>query len=385
MAVFSAAVVAFTAPIGFDYLADAGPAVLSLSHGDLAGYAADQPQMGPLSIMLRAPLVALTGGNTLLGYQLGAFVLLLAAVALAAAVAAHRRTRASGIALVAALVLNPLPLDAVHLGHPEEVLGAALCVGAVLLAARRPLVSALLLGLALATKQWALIAVIPVLAAAAPGSRLKLVALAGGVAAALTLPSVIVDPGAFLDAMRRPAFGLGTMRKGSIWGPFLDTSVHVPVADTTYRLVPGWLQTIAHPLILLVTIGGPLALVAMRRRFDPLALLALAFLLRCMLDPWDHAYYHVPMIAALATWEATRLGRTPVVAIVSSAWLWLVFTGVGRGMDPTADLLYLAWALPAAIWIGRAALSADAPDRGHASRLGRHALRSGAIRPATRR
>jgi hypothetical protein len=355
MAVLSAAIVAFTAAIGSDYLGDAGPAVLSLSHWDLAAYAADQPQMGPLSIMLRAPVVALTGGNTLLGYQLGALVCLLGAAGLASGLAARSRTRVSGIALIAVLVLNPVPIDAVNLGHPEEVLGAALCVGAVLLAARRPLLAGLLLGLALATKQWALIAVIPVLAAAGAGSRVKLVALAGAVAAALTLPSVLVDPGAFIDAMRRPAFGLATMRKGSIWGVFAD-STHVPIADTTYRLVPGWLQTIAHPLILLVTVGGPLALVATRRRFDPLALLALVFLLRCMLDPWDHAYYHVPMLAALAAWEAIRLGRTPVVAAVSSAWLWVVFTGIGRGVDPTADLLYLAWAVPVAIWLGRAAL-----------------------------
>ena len=366
MGLMAAVAVALTAPFGFDYGADAQPAVDALSRWDLAAYVADQPQMGPLSIILRAPLVALSGGDTLLGYRLGALACLLAAAALAAALGSHSRARVSGIVLVAVLVLNPLPIRALQLGHPEEPLCAALCVGALLLAADRTLLSGLLLGLALATKQWALLAVIPVLVAAAPGSRVKLALVAGGVAAALTLPAVLADPQAFLQAMQRPAFGLATMRRGSIWGVLFDQSVHVPITGTSYRLVPGWLQAIAHPLILLVTIGGPLALVALRRRVDPFALLALVFLLRCALDPWDHAYYHVPMVAALAAWETVRLGRTPIVAAVSSVWLWLVFVELSPDVGGLADLLYLVWAVPLMVWLGPPALGRRS-ERGHAS------------------
>ena len=52
------------------------------------------------------------------------------------------------------------------MGHPEELLGAALCAGAVLAAAARPLeLAGVLLGLAVANKAWALLAVGPVLLA----------------------------------------------------------------------------------------------------------------------------------------------------------------------------------------------------------------------------
>ena len=69
-------------------------------------------------------------------------------------------------------LVNPLTWEAIRLGHPEELLGGALCVGAVLAALRgRTLPAAVLLGLALATKQWAVIAVLPVLAAAPGAAR----------------------------------------------------------------------------------------------------------------------------------------------------------------------------------------------------------------------
>jgi len=317
--------------------------------------------------------VALSGPDGHLGYRLGALVCLLAAVALATALASHSRVRVSGIVLVAVLVLNPLPIRAVQLGHPEEPLCAALCIGALLLATDRSVLTGLLLGLALATKQWALLAVIPVLVAARPGSRVKVALIAGGVAAAITLPGIVADPQAYLHAMRRPAFGLGTMRKGSIWGVLVDQSVGVPVSGTSYRLVPVWLQALAHPLILLVTIGGSLLLVR-RRRVDPLALLALVFLLRCALDPWDHAYYHVPMIAALAAWECVRLRRAPVVAALSSAFLWVVFVELPAGMDVIVDLVYLAWAVPILVWLGRPAIGALQVDDDKVAAPGRQAL-----------
>ena len=43
----------------------------------------------------------------------------------------------------------------------------------------------------------------------------------------------------------------------------------------------------------------PLSLLAWRRRSDPLLLLALLFVLRCVLDPWNTAYYALPAIIAL--------------------------------------------------------------------------------------
>ena len=97
---------------------------------------------------------------------------LLAAAALGVWLVAQMRRRtgpARSLARAVALgvcVANPLTLRALELGHPEELLGGALCVAAVLLAAReRPLWAGLALGLAIANKEWALLAVGPVLLA----------------------------------------------------------------------------------------------------------------------------------------------------------------------------------------------------------------------------
>ena len=100
---------------------------------------------------------------------------------------------------------NPLTLRALELGHPEELLGGALCVAAVLLAAReRPLWAGLALGLAIANKEWALLAVGPVLLALAPRPgawqwrRVILCLLCAGAVAAMVLaPLALVAPSGF--------------------------------------------------------------------------------------------------------------------------------------------------------------------------------------------
>jgi hypothetical protein len=55
-----------------------------------------------------------------------------------------------------------------------------------------------------------------------------------------------------------------------------------------------------------------------------LALLALLFLLRCMLDPSDHVYYSIPFVLALLAWES-RARHGPVLALLAAGLLWLVF------------------------------------------------------------
>ena len=62
-----------------------------------------------------------------------------------------------------------------------------------------------------------------------------------------------------------------------------------------------------------------------RNRDDVLGVLALVFLLRCMLDPWDLVYYHLPLVVSLAAWEARRGRSLPVLAVVASAGAWLTF------------------------------------------------------------
>ncbi len=87
-------------------------------------------------------------------------------------------------------VANPITLRALELGHPEELLGAALCVASVLLAERdHPLLAGLALGGAIANKEWALLAVGPVLLTL-PSRRVLCLLACGSLAAVVLRPAV---------------------------------------------------------------------------------------------------------------------------------------------------------------------------------------------------
>jgi len=348
----AATLIALTTSMGTDYPSDAAPAISALAHGDVHGFVSAKVQMGPLSILLRAPLAALAGPDSIWAYRLGALACLLALVWLGGLIA---RRAGTGIGLLVAtlLVANPVVLEALHLGHPEELLGAALCVAALLLARDRPLWSAVALGAALATKQWALIAIAPVLIAAAPDARVRLAATATGVAAAVIVPLALADPHAFISALDHPAFGVSAMRTGNLWG-FAAISKRVSLGGGEFAIVymtPDWLQRVAHPLVAILTLG--LGAAALRRRMvDPLALLALLMLIRCALDPWDHAYYHAPFLAALIAWEVLEARRAPWLGAIAAAWLGIVFQ-----LDlPLSDVLYALWVLPMIGWLSRRAM-----------------------------
>ena len=112
-----------------------------------------------------------------------------------------------------------------------------------------------------------------------------------------------------------------------------------------YRAAPGWLSPISHPLIVVVAL--PLSLLAWRRRSDPLLLLALLFVLRCVLDPWNTDYYALPGILALVTWEAWRTTRPPVYALAMTMATWATWQWVVPAASADVEsLVYLGWSLP---------------------------------------
>jgi hypothetical protein len=121
--------------------------------------------------VLRAPFVAAVTwlrGDFVAVYRVGTLVCLLAGtlLSLPAVSAMLRRGQRPVIVLVvlSAIVLGPATFGAVMWGHPEELLGAGLAVAAVVAAIhRRGVVAGVLLGLAVATKQWGLFAVLPTL------------------------------------------------------------------------------------------------------------------------------------------------------------------------------------------------------------------------------
>jgi hypothetical protein len=258
------------------------------------------------------------------------------------------------------IAVNPLTTKALRFGHPEELLASALCVGAVLAAGRkRPIVAGVLLGAAVATKQWALLAVLPVLAAAAE-ERGRIALAAAGTAALFIVPMAAGDFHRLVQANHGAGVGIGGVMPTSIWFGFgRDVTVLIGAngATTPPRALPAALGAVSHPLILVS--GAALAVGWWRYRRDgaqpedALLLLALIMLVRCVLDPISNSYYHLPFLMSLAAWEGLRRRGAPVLslsaALLIGITIWLANGGIGLA---ELNRFYLAWALPLAAGLG---------------------------------
>jgi hypothetical protein len=389
LAVVAAALVALWSPSGMDYLApscvnsvcdDAGPSIEALSHGDLRGFFAEQPPMGSFSLLLRTPPAVasnLIDGNDLLVYRSGVFICVLAAGLLAVflAMSMIRRGRPWTIwALVAAaIVVNPLTYQAAYWGHPEEVLAAALTVGAVIASGRRRwLLGGLMLGAALATKQWAALAVVPALIAAPAGTRVRLALTAAALAAALTVPMLAADPERFQAAQEMVSSASSythTVTATNLWWPFSSRSTDEGIdgfgqttAITQYSL-PDDVGRVLHLGVIGVALALSLLYARRRGRGNPddvLQLIALLFLARCVLDPLTFSYHHVPFLIALISFEALRRPVPVLSAVAIGSLLLLNEVVVPLGEPVLINVAYLAWTIPLA---GVMALSLFAPGR----------------------
>ncbi len=379
-----------------DYEVEAQPSFNALTHGHVLDFLRLAPAYGG-SLVERAPfamLPGLWGGGQLAVYRMVALPGLLALAALGVWLCAQMRAAGRPVlwrALVLGVcIVNPFTLQALELGHPEELVGACLCVAAVLMASRgRPVWAGVLLGLAIANKEWALIATGPVLLAL-PGSvaahhgrlgddgrpearvsgwarawRRQIVCLASaGTAGAIVLaPLVLASSGGFVAAARASATPQSTIfQPWQLWwffgwhGPLVHGLFGV--AKPGYRTGPAWASTISHPLVVLVGLGVAMALGLWRWRRtgtsrlserDALLALALVLLLRCLLDTWDTAYYMLPFLLALLSWESLGEGRWPPILTLSSTllpWLALQFV-TARGASPDLQAaLFLAWTVP---------------------------------------
>jgi hypothetical protein len=364
-----AGLIAAGPPVGVDYanISEIGnnaaaPSIEALARGDLGAFFAQQPMMGSLSLVLRAPFVAVAdplGGKLLMEYRLGVFpcVVALGLLGLGLARLIPGPDQWPIRLLVFGLVIaGPPTFKALYWGHPEELLAAALAVGAVLVAPKRAGLAALMLGGALATKQWALLAVIPVLVAAAPEKRLRTVVTAGAVALAFAAPMAIGDLDRFVDQNRAAGHAGPGVTASSLWWAFGDV-VHTETLPTGKEVhnyaIPKAITRAAEPLALIVTFG--LSLLFWRRRAcygpaDALTLLALVMLLRCILDPMTISYHHAPFYVALAASEVLRTRKLPVLTLVAAG----VLLGTAQ-LATTPDLLnalYLAWSIPLAGFLG---------------------------------
>ena len=365
-----------------DYETEAKPAFDALTHGHVLEFLRLAPAYGG-SLVERAPfalLPGLWGGGQLAVYRMVALPCLLAAAALGVWLVAQMRTVARptlwrAVAL-GICVANPLTLRALELGHPEELLGGALCVAAVLLAAReRSLWAGLALGLAIANKEWALLAVGPVLLALAPRPgawhwrpAILCMCCAGAVTALVLAPLALVGSSGFVASTRGAAAPPSSIFQP--WQAFWFVGHHgavvrglFGVVKPGYRTAPAWVGIVSHPLILAVSL--PLTALAWARgrrgQSDALLLLALLLLLRCVLDTWDTVYYPIPFVLALLAWESLGERRRPAVLALSSTVLaWVSFVWLPNHVSADAQAaFFLAWTVPLGVGL---ALRLYAPE-----------------------
>jgi Glycosyltransferase family 87 len=350
-------------PAFTDYELEAEPSLHALRAGDLAGFLDQAPAYGG-SLVLRAPFGLLPnlwdGGDLALFRAMAAPCLLAGAVLAVALWWAARglgRSRAACWIALALVAANPLTLRALEIGHPEELLGAALCVAAALTAGRgRPLAAGVLLGLALANKPWAVLAVVPLLAMV-HGGRIKLLAAAGVTAALVLVPLALA--GSTVDAAAGVARTTsGIFQPWQVWW-FFGEHGHVVMGTMgekpDYRLGPEWLTGMAHPLVVLVPVAISLALLpGLRKRpsHDGLLLLAFAFLLRCVLDPWNISYYSLPFLLALVAWEIHAEDRPLVISMAATLLCWVTLVSLPSIAHPDLQAAaYLAWTVPLVGWM----------------------------------
>jgi hypothetical protein len=232
---------------------------------------------------------------------------------------------------------------------------AALAVVAVVLAIDgRGLLAGLCLGLAIATKQWAVLAIFPVLMAL-PSRRWSTLLIALGIPAVLYAPGLLFAPSAFSTAQGTVASGGTYSMMWSAIYPIGETGwIHIPyhAPFLSEHVIPPLIRPLTHPLIVALWFLIPLGIWLRDRRFglDPdraLALFALLALLRCCLDPIDNLYYHAPLLLSLLAWDAiSPAGRLPLRGLLGIA-LAIFFWRWSNELTPGPEVFNLVYCLVA--------------------------------------
>jgi Glycosyltransferase family 87 len=348
-----------------DFYLEAFPAYKLLMAGDVHGYLQHLPGYTGFALAIGAPaslLTSLLGGAETMVFRLCALPGLVALAGLAVALAGRARlAHLRGWPLVLLLTAaGPLVLQTLKYGHPEDLLATAAAVGAVLVARDgRPTAAGLLLVVAVLAKQWAVLAIGPALLAAPAGHwRIAVIAALGSVA--------IVGAEMLYHPLARGGLTstADLFHPHQVWWPFgVAAPPEFTAAGHGVRTSPDWLRPITHPLI--VALALPLTLAAWRRpdrsADDAFALLALLFLARCALDPWNLVYYHLPLVTALIAWEVRRGRDWPLLGLATSAAAWLSFVTVDDHTSDLPFLVYMAWTIPLAILLVRQLYAARAP------------------------
>jgi hypothetical protein len=368
----SAHVALSTGSLG-DYPVDARPAIDALLHGDIGAFGRAQPAMGDVSLFVRAPFAAIAYLGTpteMAVYRWGSLACVLALALVALLLAGVARRRGSGPlaewAIVLVALLNPTVSSAMTLGHPEELLTASLAVGALLAALDdRALLATVLLGLALACKQWTVVLVLPVILTL-ERRRVRALLGAASVAVVALLPELVAGPATFVRNQASLSHYPGRLPPPESWvWPFTSvTTLHVTVEGSrvpvTQYALPAALAQSLHAVMIAVNLLFA-AVVGVTRRLPlrgdaPFALMSAVLLVRCSIDTMTMPYYYATLLLGLLAWDAARGERIPVRGLTAAAAAYLLFDRLppAPGTLNTASVLCMACSITAMVFFLRA-------------------------------
>lgn len=339
--------------------------------------------MGPVSLLLRAPFDRLAGNADIrvvyLLTSLPCIVAFAFAVRWLKRLVEQRQTPAVALMIAVLVGLNTAAIRTIHWGHPEDLLTVALLLSAALAATRLHWsVTAVLMGLALASKQWALLAFLPI-ALSLPAKRVQFIAVAVLLAGLITLPFALEAPSRFKD------IALATTNTEAFWHKNdADGKVsHVtpanaiwPFAERRYEYRAGlWVHSavVSNPVvrvthILVGLLVLPLSLLGWRarRRAGPehwLLVLATIFLFRNILDPVNFDYYQLAGLAFLGAWEGLARPGFPALTTLAAAGVAITWAAHERTFAALyqhslwMNVTYLLWMLPLLFLLLRRQLS----------------------------
>ena len=346
-----------------DFYLEVYPAYQALMGGDVGRFVELLPGYSGFTVAVGAPSALLTsafGGAETMVYRFTAIPGLIALSAVGVAVAGPVRAagnRAWPVFLFAGAG-GVLAWEVLRAGHPEDLLATGAAIGAVLAALKgRVGWSSILLVGAIVAKQSMIVAAFPA-ALAAPRGGLRIVASGVLGAAALVLLQTQAHGGESHGAIT--STGL-LFHPHQVFWPFgIPATPEFIAAGHGTRMGPEWLAPLTRPLI----VGTAFAVSALwwlrtgseRNRVDALGVLALVLLLRCMLDPWNLVYYHLPLVVALAAWEAHRGRSLPGLAVAVTGACWLTFMVYDERTGYGPYFAYLAWTIPLAAGLALALL-----------------------------
>jgi hypothetical protein len=301
--------------VSWHYFDRAGLALVDLDDptGSLHVYATHPDlQFGPVAMAAAAVLSLLGARAGMVTAQFlaaGAGLLLLA---LAGQVAAHvqplgsQRRQSQTLALAGVAFLPVWMNLAVRFVHIDDVLALLLVVAAVLAAVNRmDLLAAVLLGLSVAAKPWA-IPFLALLLAVPARHRGRAAAVALGVVAAGWLPFLVADPRSALASR----FAIPSAAGSGLRTLGVNAAV-TPVWDRPLQMA----------------LGLVLAVVAVRRGRWP-AVVLVVVCVRIALDPGTYSYYTGGIVVGALLWDLVGVRRlvpawtlAAALALFAARWL----------------------------------------------------------------